>query len=372
MPRKNKYKQRKDGRFVGFIQDGFKEDGRPNRIAVYGKTSKEVEDKVDALKHEIKSRHLFAVSKSGITVEDYSRKWLEKKKIFVGLNTYKMYENIVVKHIDDELGDILLCELSKADVEHLIQSRWEQVRTCEQILLTVRQIIDSAMDDGYSVDPRCVKKITLPKRKEKPKERALTDLERKALTAADFTDKERALVCILYGCGLRREEALALTRTDIDLKVGYININKVVIFDGNNPILKNTPKSISGIRKVNIPSWLNSILRRYLASIDTFLLFTNKTGDMVTKSGFDKLWKRVVDKMNLAAGGTDAIRVINGLTSKIFRHNYCTMLYYSGISVKKAAELMGHSDTQMIMRVYAHLDEEKERTQEKIEQAIRL
>lgn len=46
---------------------------------------------------------------------------------------------------------------------------------------------------------------------------------------------------------------------------------------------------------------------------------------------------------------TDAQRKMNqypisGLTAHILRHNYCTMLYYSGISILKAVELMGHSD----------------------------
>lgn len=48
------------------------------------------------------------------------------------------------------------------------------------------------------------------------------------------------------------------------------------------------------------------------------------------------------------------------------------MLYYSGISQKKAVELMGHSDIKMIMEVYAHLDEEKESVQEKLNNAIAL
>lgn len=63
---------------------------------------------------------------------------------------------------------------------------------------------------------------------------------------------------------------------------------------------------------------------------------------------------------------------ISGLTAHIFRHNYCTMLYYSGISQKKAVELMGHADLKMIMEVYAHLDEEKEAVQEKLNRAIAL
>lgn len=57
---------------------------------------------------------------------------------------------------------------------------------------------------------------------------------------------------------------------------------------------------------------------------------------------------------------------INGLTQYISRHNYCTELYYSGISLKEAQRLMGHSDYSMIMKVYSHLDEIKENTQDKL------
>ena len=48
------------------------------------------------------------------------------------------------------------------------------------------------------------------------------------------------------------------------------------------------------------------------------------------------------------------------------------MLYYSGISLKKAAQLMGHSNTKMIMEVYSHLDDEKENAAEKINASIAL
>ena len=42
------------------------------------------------------------------------------------------------------------------------------------------------------------------------------------------------------------------------------------------------------------------------------------------------------------------------------RHSYGTMLYYSGIGIKKAQELMGHSSAKMLYEIYAHLDEQRE------------
>ena len=50
----------------------------------------------------------------------------------------------------------------------------------------------------------------------------------------------------------------------------------------------------------------------------------------------------------------------------IFRHNYATTLYYSDVSIKQAAKLMGYSNVNTILKIYAHLDSENEKLTEKI------
>ncbi len=56
------------------------------------------------------------------------------------------------------------------------------------------------------------------------------------------------------------------------------------------------------------------------------------------------------------------------ITALTFRHDFATKLYYSGISRKKAVEIMGHSGFQMIEKVYAALDAKKENSEEKIDE----
>lgn len=83
----------------------------------------------------------------------------------------------------------------------------------------------------------------------------------------------------------------------------------------------------------------------------------------------DKQWQQI-EKLPIKIRSKN--RPINSLTAHIFRHNYATMLYYSGISIKMAASLMGHANTKMIMEVYSHLDEKKEQTKEKVDQNIKM
>lgn len=369
MPR---YKKRKDGRYATTVMAGYKPNGSPNNIFLSAKTEKELKNKVLELKIKIKSGEL--VKQSDTLLRDYSDSWMDTYKSSAEINTKAMYKNAIEKHIKPELGHLALNKIVRSDVQKLINDNQEHPRTCEIIKMTLVQILNCAIDDKL-LRENVAKNVTLPKR-HKADKRALTELEKDALKKADFTQTERAFVMILYYFGLRRGEALALTKSDIDLKNKLLNVNKTVVFDVNKPIVKIGAKSEAGNRAIPIPESAEAFLKEFLKSVDTFCLFPGKSFETLSKTQYVKMWDRIIKKMNAAVTSEKekliGIEPIQGLTAHIFRHNYCTMLYYSGISQKKAVELMGHSDLKMIMEVYAHLDEEKEAVQEKLNKAIAL
>jgi integrase len=60
-----------------------------------------------------------------------------------------------------------------------------------------------------------------------------------AVKTADFPPMERCFVYIIYGCGMRRGEVLALNKDfHIDLKKGVIKVNSFVMYRGNLPEIK--------------------------------------------------------------------------------------------------------------------------------------
>ena len=79
----------------------------------------------------------------------------------------------------------------------------------------------------------------------------------------------------------------------------------------------------------------------------------------VTKTVYNRFWRHIIEKLDSPT-----------LTAHIFRHNYATMLYYSGVTLKQAAALLGHSSTKMILDIYAHLDDEREDLRGKIDSII--
>lgn len=367
-----KFKKRKDGRYATTVMNGYKPDGRPNNIFLSAKTEKELRNKIAELKVKIKTGE--AVKNSDMILKEYAASWLTTYKASASFNTKAMYTNAINTHIIPELGHLPLNKIVRSDVQKLINDNQEHPRTCEIIKMTLVQILNSAIDDKL-LHENVAKKVTLPKR-HKAEKRALTELEKEAIKKADFTLQEKAIVMLLFYFGLRRGEILALTKSDINLKKKTLTVNKTVVFDVNTPIVKKGAKSDAGNREIPIPESVHAFLRDFLKSVDSFYLFPGKHTETLSKTQYVKMWQRIVKKMNDSVTSEKEKIIgsepITGLTAHIFRHNYCTMLYYSGISQKKAVELMGHSDLKMIMEVYAHLDEEKEAVQEKLNSAIAL
>lgn len=359
----DKYKQRADGRYYTQVSTGkYDDDGKSIRIPLYAKSSKELEKLVNSAKYEIE--HGTYAHDKGTLFGDYAAKWLEVSKASRSVQTKAMYQNIIDNHIK-HLENKKLKSITKSDIQLQINKNIDKPRICQIQLITIKQVLETAVDDGLIVKNPC-KDIELPRRVVKEK-RPLTDVEKKLLKSTNFIDIEKAFIYTLYGCGIRPGELYALTIKDIDLKNKEISINKALTFKRNDPIVV-YPKTNSGIRVIPIPDITLNALKAYMSHSNNLILFPDDQGNYRTKSAYANLFKQIVDKMKLASEADKTIHevTIEGLTPYIFRHNYCTELYYSDISLKEAQRLMGHSDYGMIMKVYSHLDEKKENTKEKL------
>ena len=367
---KAKYTRGKDGYFRTKVWDGtYNPNGTKHRVSLYSnKSSRDLENQVMELNNKVQNRQY--VHRDDVSVQDYAREWIKIYKTVREKNTYAMYENIIEKHFV-MFAPIKLQDFKHSHLQILINATVNQPRTCQQIMMTIKQVIRAAIKEkklpAGSVEEIC-DDIDLPKYIPKEK-RPLTAQEVAALKTADFTDRERCFVYLIYGCGLRREEALALTPFDISLKREELTVNKALCFDGNNPYIK-VPKSKSGTRTIPMPKFLTEFLRRYISSARGRLI-SKADGDDITLSSYRRMWESIVSKMNLAAGGDETVQVIYDLTAHIFRHNYCTQLCYQipKISTKKIAQLLGDNE-KMVIEVYNHILEEKEQTEEAISAAV--
>lgn len=401
-----RYKKDKNGYYQTKVTIGKDPNtGKRIRKAIYSRTIAGLENK----RNQIKEEHY--QNPFGLTPNtcfcDYAARWFEIFKAPTREhNTKEMYKN-TIKQINNAFGHLPIKSVTQMHIQALINTYFSQPSTCEKIMLTLNQIFKSAVINNIiTINP--VQMINLPKKK-KSEKRALYDFELSAIPLCDFTPKEKAIVYMLYYFGLRPEEVYALRKEDFDFKTHELSITKAAIYNSETKAMEiKPPKTGNGYRTMHIPIECEQELCEYVASCPTHYLFTSNIPANMTKNAsalayydkpiskwtFRNMWQKIVDKIQCAYGldysthfskseyqelvdkakaQRKALFVnVNELTPYTFRHNYATLLYYSGISLKKAAYLMGHNDTKMIMKIYAHLDEERENAAEKLDANISL
>lgn len=346
------------------VYDGtLNADGSKHRKWISSKKSSgDLEKKVEAFRKSVEEKG----PSSNVLFGDYASEWLTIHKATKEKNTRVMYANAVKKM--EMIHHIPLQALTHSHIQQVINANIDHPKTCRIIRQTFVQIVRAAVRDRlmpHSAIADLSEDISLPKYI-KPTKRPLTDLEKDAMEKADLSDQKRAFITILYYCGLRRGEALALTPEDFDFKKNTVSISKVVIFDANTPEIKPYPKSDNGIRQIPLPEACISILKPYVANCTDYLFSGLKT-PLMTQQAYKRMWDSILTSMNIAAGYNPQQkkdrpdRPIQGLTAHTFRHNYCTRLCYQipSISTKMVAKLMGDTE-QVVLKVYSHILEEKE------------
>lgn len=362
-----KYKKRKDGRYCAKIDTGRDaKTGKRKYQMVYARTIAELEIKRSEVINSLDKG--FYVAPNQTTFGEYKEKWYTSKSIKIEMHTKRMYRNILDNHLKS-LEEKTPKEITKTDIQTIIDKNRNKPRICEQIKMTINQILESAIDDNLLYKNPC-RNITLPKR-EKSNKRPLSTQEDILSDISDFTEREHAFVKIIKYCGLRKEEALALTKKDVNFKKNTIKINKALVFDNNRPIIK-APKSNAGIREIPMPNELNDFLKHYFSILETDYLFYNlRDKKQITEQSYKKMWTSIIKKMNIKSRERKMNYIVEDLTAHIFRHNYATILYYAGVGIKEAQRLLGHSSISMTMDIYTHLEDCNDLTTQKLNSFIK-
>lgn len=363
---KAKYTKGKDGYFKTRVWDGTYDDvGRKRYVTIRSKkSSKDLENKVNEHKKKIKNREY--VTTNDIMFCDYAKRWESVYKASRAGNTRAIYQHVINKYFAC-LEGVKLADISRIHYQTVLNDAIGHPPTQQKIKLTFKQVIKSAIAE-QALSPNIADIIFSDDEniKYKPKERrVLTDKEKYAVFSADLLESDRVFLFIIYGCGLRRGEALALTKDCINLENHTLTVNQSLAFEKETPYIKE-PKSHNGYRTVPIPDIIFPTVEKYAQTLSQDKLFHMKDGRWITKSSYRKMWDRIIRKMQ-----SETKEPIIGLTAHVFRHNYCTNLCYQipAISIKHIATLLGDTE-KMVMGVYNHMILEKENVEEALNNAL--
>jgi len=349
-----KYTKQKSGLYRTTVMIGYKPDGKPIKKYLSAPTIKELEQKVFEARNDLSNGLILTES---VTFGSYADKWLNIYKASKSIQTRNMYSR-VFKYLTG-IWQTPIKKVNRMMLQQIINDNAAHPRTCEQILLTVKQIFRSAQDDGITGRSPCVS-IELPRHVPKEK-RALTDEEKQKLRSAILQPQERLMLLILYGTGCRPAEAYALTKSDFDFSTGTIYINKSVKYDHSTFYGVDVPKTNSSIRSVYVSESICRALKKLVDKIPTENVLGGSAGEIMNKNKYETIFKRILRK----AGLKDS-----GITQYTFRHNFATECYYNEISLKECQRMMGHKSYKMVLEVYSHLDQKKENTRSKMSSMV--
>ena len=103
-----KYSKRADGRYCTTITVTL--DGEKKKKTIYGKTVREVDDKIAELRAQANKG--VVVDDRNITLGEWAELWLKLYKANKSVNTVQMY-SVAVGHIKKALDDTRLSQLKK-------------------------------------------------------------------------------------------------------------------------------------------------------------------------------------------------------------------------------------------------------------------
>jgi integrase len=260
-----------------------------------------------------------------------------------------MYKNLISKHLEPTIGAMGIEDVKTINAQNLINaiSADGRNRTAQQVTFMLSQMFDRARKEKHIIENPMLDveraHYVLPEK------RALTDTEIEMVQNAAMPIKEKTFVMLLLHTGVRRGEALALTRADLDMKKGYVTISKNLYFESNQPKLKD-PKTEAGKRQIPIDDALLPELKMYLNNLEGDILFPSAKGQYMSEISFKHFWERVRQYLHIA--GVTA----SDITCHIFRHTFASWLVWEGVEIKDAQYVLGHASAKTTMDIYAHFN----------------
>lgn len=249
-----------------------------------------------------------------------------------------------------EYGNIPVENITAQDVNNELikaKARGYSATVVKSIKTVLVQILDHALVEGY-IKYNPASSVKLPKALPKSKRSAPTEDDMR--TIINSTDEVFGFYAFfLLTTGLRKSEALALTKKDIDWKKRQINITKALEYSSKSKPNIKTPKTEAGNRVVPIIDLLYDKLQLYCKSIPGEILFPspksnrNPGGGYMSSKAYDLLWKKYTDATGL------------NLTAHQFRHGTATLMFEAGVDVYTAQKILGHANISTTMEVYTEL-----------------
>lgn len=357
--------------YRGQLTIGIDEKGKAKRKSFYGKTKKEVKEKMDNYKL---LNPIGAAAINEYTVATWFNYWLWNiKKRDIKPTTFARYESVYRTHIEgSEIANIPLYKLKLNNIQayyNKLLDNGTPIATIKQINSKLKTCLDSAEKNNY-IEKNYCKLVEIPTDTKDKKIEVFSMDQQKQFAEAVKGHKLELLFLTALCTGLRIGEISGLKWSDIDFDNHTLTVNRTVervaLFDKDGKrhyeTIEQTPKTSNGFRTVPIVSYIfNSLLEHKVqqdaikSEIPNFneydLIFCDKKGYYINPNSITGAFHRIQNKMNIPK---DEHIKFHGL-----RKTFATRLFEKGVPPKTVQTLLGHSDIEITLNIYTQVMENK-------------
>lgn len=355
------FQRASDNRWMGVLQLGYGNTGRPIKKTVSGKTRAEVLKKFKELQRNLDDG--LPAPDTSVTVARLIESWnLDVLSHQVSSSAADHYMSVAKNHIVPTLGRKKLIELTTSDVDRLISRKIGQglsVSTVRRVRSVLAQAIDQGMRWGWV--NRNVATLARAPKSVRSEGRTLTVDEARLFLKHLEGHRLETLFTLMLMTGLRRGEALGLRWTDLDLKKGVLTVRRQLQREGDGLVTRDT-KTQRSRRVVNLPSQMLAILMSHHqeqeaahkalgpAWNDTGFIFTTAIGGPLDPRNLLRDFKKVCVEAGLGDWHLHELR-----------HSAASLMLAQGVKLQVVSEVLGHSSIRMTADVYGHiLDPDRE------------
>ena len=265
-------------------------------------------------------------SLSGNSIEAYMND-LNKLLLFLQNETLKV-EDVQLEHLQQFIAQLYDLEISARSVARIISG--------------VKSFYSFLLLDGYiHSDP--TELLETPKIGLKLPIVLSTDEIDSMMSIADLSTKEgrrnKAIMEVLYSCGLRISELINLKFTDMFLDEGFIKV------EGKGNKQRLVPISPTAIKEIK-----NYCLDRNLMSVKKGhenIVFLSKRGTGISRI----MVFHFIKEYALLSG------IKKNISPHTFRHSFATHLLEGGANIRAIQQMMGHEKITTT-EIYTHMDRE--------------
>lgn len=349
--------ERPDGRWSATISLGVGPDGKRRRKTVYGRTKREVLEKLNAVRATAPAGTLPAADT--LTVGQLLDRWLASTKAGGAARTHEERERVVRNHLHPRVGRVRLAALNAMHVEGL----YADLRAAGVGGWTVRTAADLlSIALNYAVRLKLIPANparAVPKPRGPKRDMLFLDPDQaRAVRAACAGRPVGALVVTALGTGCRQGELLALGWDDVDLTSGRLAVRKSLTRTKAGYALK-APKTEASRRTISLPEFVVTALTAHRAAaagagLLSAPVFCTQAGGYLDKKNVLRAFRGVLKAASKAAG-PDAKPIPAGVRFHDVRHSVASLLLSAGHSLKAVSARLGHANPTMTLRVYAHV-----------------